>query len=230
MKELIKREPITPFTDRVRQLYGEAGISTILVVGGSGEYLSVADNVIMMDEFHALNATEQAKEIYKNVKNINGSVGARIARPQNIPETDDQWSPLQSNKCEWFSERRLITEKFTSYPKESEDAYSGTERLEISDMGFIIIGDEKIDVRNLHNFISFAQINAVGYMLRYLELSSREAVSDIQKIVDDLYDIIEKKGVESIHSTFFNCERWLDMPRKCELYAVINRMRFVDFI
>jgi len=234
MKELIKREPITPFTDRVRQLYSEAKISTILVVGGSGEYLSVADNVIMMDEFYPFNATEHAKEIYKSVKNITNIVGARIARPQNPSSpTDDQWSPLQENENSgqnWFSKRKLITEKFTSYPKESEDVYSGTERLEISDMGFIIIGDEKIDVRNLHNFISFAQITAVGYMLRYLEVSCKEAVSDMKKIIDDLYDIIEAKGLDFIHSTFFNCERWLDMPRKCELWAVINRMRFVDFV
>jgi hypothetical protein len=131
---------------------------------------------------------------------------------------------------EWFSDRKLITEKFTSYPKESEDSYSGTERLEISDMGFIIIGDEKIDIRNLHNFISFAQITSVGYMLRHLELSSKEPVSDVGKLVDELYDEIEAKGLDFVHSTFFACERWLDMPRKSELIAVINRMRFIDFL
>ena len=218
MKELIKREPITPFTDRVRQLYSEAGISAILVVGGSGEYLSVADTVIMMDEFHALNATEQAKQIYKTAKNI---TDLQVCESKLNEENSGQ---------NWFSERKLLTEKFTSYPKESEDAYSGTERLEISDMGFIIIGDEKIDVRNLHNFISFAQITAVGYMLRYLEVSGKESVSDVQQIVDGLYREIEEKGLDFIHSTFFACERWLDMPRKCELIAVINRMRQIDFM
>ena len=233
MKELIKREPITPFTDRVRQLYGEAGISTILVVGGSGEYLSVADNVIMMDEFHALNATEQAKEIYRNIKNIvvgDGVLDVPPIKTNANVESRHAGIVVPYKQIQWHSSRRLITEKFTSYPKESEDVYSGTERLEISDMGFIIIGDEKIDIRNLHNFISFAQITAIGYMLRYLEVSSKEATGDIHKIINDLYDIIEEKGLDFIHSNFFNCERWLDMPRKCELAAVINRMRFVDFI
>ena len=213
MKELIKREPITPFTDRVRQLYNEAGISTILVVGGSGEYLSVADSVIMMDEFYAFSVTKQAKEIYKKVKNVD-----------EITNDFDEDSGQQ-----WLCERKLKTAKFSSYPKESEDAYSGTERLEISDMGFILIGDEKIDVRNLHNFISFAQITAVGYMLRHLEISTKEAVSDMKQIIDNLYDEIDEKGIDFVHSTFFNCERWLDMPRKCELLAVINRMRFIEF-
>ena len=32
------REPITPFIDKVRQLYTDHGISTVLVMGGSGDY------------------------------------------------------------------------------------------------------------------------------------------------------------------------------------------------
>ena len=36
MKELIAQEPIIPFTDRVRELYEQMGVSTILVIGGSG--------------------------------------------------------------------------------------------------------------------------------------------------------------------------------------------------
>lgn len=36
MKQLVKKEPIIPFTDRVQQLFSETGISTILVIGGSG--------------------------------------------------------------------------------------------------------------------------------------------------------------------------------------------------
>ena len=220
MKTLIRREPITPFTDRVRQLHGEAGISTVLVVGGSGEYLSVADTVIMMDEFRALNVTEQAKQIYRAAKHIDvGDAAHGVPLDSNAPSGES-----------WFAERRLSTEKFTSYPKESEDAYSGTERLEISDMGFIIIGDEKIDIRNLHNFISFAQITAVGYMLRYLAISCKDTIRDVRQMVDELYDEIGAKGLDFIHSTFFDCGRWLDMPRKCELSAVIFRMRFIDFL
>ncbi len=36
------REPITPFIDKVRQLFDEKGVSTVLVMGGSGDYFSVA--------------------------------------------------------------------------------------------------------------------------------------------------------------------------------------------
>lgn len=45
------REPITPFIDKVRQLYTDHGVSTILVVGGSGDYFDVAATVIAMQDF-----------------------------------------------------------------------------------------------------------------------------------------------------------------------------------
>ena len=38
-----EQEPITPFVERVRALYDEQGISTILVAGSSGAYFHVAD-------------------------------------------------------------------------------------------------------------------------------------------------------------------------------------------
>ena len=43
------REPIIPYIDRVRQLWEVHGVSSVLVVGGAGDYLDVADCVIQMD-------------------------------------------------------------------------------------------------------------------------------------------------------------------------------------
>jgi len=44
-----KKEPITPFVRLVRPLFDEIGVSSILVIGGSGEFFHVADNVLVMD-------------------------------------------------------------------------------------------------------------------------------------------------------------------------------------
>jgi len=57
------KEPITPFIDKVRALHDEHGVSTILVIGGSGDYFDVADTVIAMDEYVPRNVTAEAKEI-----------------------------------------------------------------------------------------------------------------------------------------------------------------------
>ncbi|HDY7616670.1 ABC-ATPase domain-containing protein [Vibrio vulnificus] len=56
-------EPITPLVDRIGQLRDELAISTIIVMGGSGDYLDVADNVIQMHDYQALDVTEKAKEV-----------------------------------------------------------------------------------------------------------------------------------------------------------------------
>lgn len=196
MKKLIEKEPITPFTDRVRELYNALGVSTVLVIGGSGEYLSVADRVYMMEDYLIRDLTEKAKSLCQT--------------PFAPPD-----------KADWEQKRQLYSDGFTSYPEGC-----GTERLEVSDMGFIIIGDETIDVRGLHNIVSKRQLDALGYMLRMLEITNADKKIDIAKKIEELYQKIENEGLDSVFSSFFTTtERFLDLPRKQELYAVINRMR-----
>eukprot|EP00747_Dinoflagellata_sp_TGD_P025276 gnl/TRDRNA2_/TRDRNA2_131143_c0_seq1.p1 gnl/TRDRNA2_/TRDRNA2_131143_c0~~gnl/TRDRNA2_/TRDRNA2_131143_c0_seq1.p1 ORF type:complete len:712 (+),score=154.11 gnl/TRDRNA2_/TRDRNA2_131143_c0_seq1:2-2137(+) len=57
------KEPITPFTRKIRPLFEEHGISTVLVVGGSGDFFMVADTVVMMEEYKAIDVTGRAKQI-----------------------------------------------------------------------------------------------------------------------------------------------------------------------
>lgn len=57
-----EKEPITPFVDRIGGL-ARAGVSTILVMGGSGDYLDVADLVLMMDSYVAHDVTQKAREV-----------------------------------------------------------------------------------------------------------------------------------------------------------------------
>ena len=53
MSELISadKEPIFPFISKVQALYSHLGVSSILVIGGLGEYFAVADRVVMMDNY-----------------------------------------------------------------------------------------------------------------------------------------------------------------------------------
>lgn len=52
------KEPITPFVARVRSLV-EQGVSTVLVVGGCGDYFDVADCVVAMDSYRAMDVTDK---------------------------------------------------------------------------------------------------------------------------------------------------------------------------
>lgn len=199
MKELIKKEPITPFTDRAGELFHAKGVSTILVIGGSGEYLSIADRVYMMDDFVIRDVTERSKQICQAYGTFSDFPPAAV----------------------WSQNRIFLAEGFTSYPENS-----GSERLVVSDMGFIFIGDEKIDLRSLRDIITERQLNALGFMLRYLEISNRDSEIRIAERIDELYLMIEREGLDAVYSGYFtDMGRFMDLPRKCDLMAVVNRMR-----
>ena len=204
MKVLIEKEPITPFTDRVNELHKAHGVSTILVIGGSGEYLYVADKIYMMEDYLIHDVTDKSK---------------------NICSSYNVTSVLPSS-ANWQQCRSLYSDRFSSYPEGS-----GTEKLEVSDMGFVIIGDEKIDVRGLHDIVSPRQLDTLGFMLRYLEVSNNDRKIDIERKINDLYARIDEEGIDFLYSSFFTtCERFLDLPRKQELMALVNRMRKINMV
>lgn len=203
MKELIVKEPITPFTDRVNELYKNCGVSTILVIGGSGEYLSVSDKIYMMEDFLIHDVTGQSKLICQKYN-------SEITPPATAV---------------WEQKRVLLSDGFTSYPEGM-----GSEKMEVSDLGFIMIGDEQIDIRGLHDIITPRQLFTLGFMLRHLEVSNNTDEIPLTERINALYDKIGSEGLDSIHSSYFTKgERFLDLPRKQELLAVINRMRKVHF-
>jgi predicted ABC-class ATPase len=77
MQELVPKsmEPITPYIDKARQMFDELGVSTILVVGGSGEYFDIADRVLCMIEYEPHDMTEKAKKIAEEHKSERKSEG-----------------------------------------------------------------------------------------------------------------------------------------------------------
>jgi predicted ABC-class ATPase len=63
MRELVRKEPISPFIDLVRPLRGSLDVSTVVVVGGVGDYLDVADLVILMEDYEPHEVTGRAREV-----------------------------------------------------------------------------------------------------------------------------------------------------------------------
>jgi len=63
MRKIVKNEVIIPFTDRIRSIAEQKGVSTILVIGGSGEYLKIADTVLLMHQYVATDVTKEVKAL-----------------------------------------------------------------------------------------------------------------------------------------------------------------------
>ena len=113
MRLVVKNEPIIPFTDRVRELYGEKGVSTILVIGGSSEYLAYADTVILMEDYLPHIITEDIQkldlpEITKNEASANWVESRRI-----VPkETSKPFLYFRSVETE--NEKKIILDEYSA--------------------------------------------------------------------------------------------------------------------
>lgn len=224
IKALIDKEPITPFVERVQELVTEKEVSTILVIGGSSEYLRVSDRIYMMKDYQIHQVTEEAKQSQEQC----------MYHFENKQE-------IVLEKADWSNKQQLDANYLTTYPDQSS-----TEVLKVSDLGFLILGDEQVDIRMIHDIATIPQLNAIAFLLRKLinrvnpmdrfqkfsleKLDQEETEPKwimIQEEVNKLYDEIEADGLESAYSTFFTeCGRWMDLPRRYELLAVLYRMRF----
>jgi len=203
MNQLIHNDPLVPFTDHVRDLYRTGGVSTILVVGSSSEYLAIADTVLMMANYRPANINRQLKSIQLEHKTRSGQ--SLVYRP---------------------AERLLETQAFTTYPSNQTKEY-----LEISDLGFLLLGNEQVDIRKLRGLVSKNQVTAIAFIIR--KLSVRSSIKDqvhLKEELDHLYDEISDHGIDFVYTSTFMCSRWLDLPRKQEVLFTINRMRHINFI
>lgn len=81
-----EREPITPLVDRIRALHRERGISTLIVMGGSGDYLDVADQVLIMDSYRLVDATAQARQVCDSQPRMDTSLPDFPLPAQRLPQ------------------------------------------------------------------------------------------------------------------------------------------------
>ncbi len=82
MQKLVQKEPIIPLIDRLRELFEKFGISSILVIGGAGDYLDVCDRVIVMENYIPLEKTEYAKMIAQEMPS--GRNNSKIPQMEEI--------------------------------------------------------------------------------------------------------------------------------------------------
>ena len=89
MQQVIVRdkEPITPFLERAGDLYGKAGISTILVAGSSGAFFYIADHILMMDCYRPVDITERVKGL------CGGHTAPRVQAPGFVVPAFDRVLP-----------------------------------------------------------------------------------------------------------------------------------------
>jgi len=197
MQELVakEKEPITPFIDKARQLYGELGGSTILVIGGSGDYFDVADTVICMEQYEPRDYTRNAKLVAEKYK------------AERKPEGGEQFGRL--------TERIPLSRSF--------DASKGKRgvRIKCSGAGSISFGRYEIDLGSVEQLVDVSQTRAIGdaiyHAKKYMDGEStlrRTIESVLSDIRDGGLDVLSRLPVGN-YASF----------RGLELAAAINRLR-----
>lgn len=197
MQKLIsqEREPITPFLDKVRQLYTEYEISTILVMGGSGDYFDVADTVIAMDNFLPEDVTEKAKSIaqqHPNERTLEGGeefgqITPRIPLPESI-------DPSRG--------RREV-------------------KLKVRDVDEVVFGTEDIDLSAVEQIIDKGQLRSIALAIVYAKEKYIDRKQTISEILDRVITDIATEGLDVL--TEFP-QGDLVLFRRFELAAVLNRL------
>ncbi len=199
MQELVAkaREPITPFVDRVHGLVSDLGVSTVLVMGGSGDYLDHADTVIHMDAYRAVDVTARAHDIAH--RHPTGRIG----------ETE---RPLSSPTVRSLDPASLRPER---KPGRFKVGARGVDTL--------LFGRSEIDLRAVEQLVDPSQLRAIGWLLT--ELSRMDppvpdpcaaVLSRVEGLVDAGWDGLTGRP-----------DGDLARPRVHEVLAALNRLRGV---
>lgn len=199
MQRLISkdREPIIPFIDRVRLLYKEQGISTILVLGGSGDYFEVADTVIAMQEYLPAEVTKEAKEIVKSC----------------------------DSKRDFSENVSKIVYKNRSPDSSSFNPFRGRKIKIDARMHELVYGRDKIDLQFLSQIVDIGQIRFIGDFIYHLAERRMDGKLSLRDLIEDELSELDKKGFDFISPMSGSYPGDYAIPRKFEISAAINRLR-----
>lgn len=190
-----EKEPITPFVDKVGQLYRDYGVSTILVMGGSGDYFDVADTVIAMEDFQPQEVTARAQAI------------AREYGRDRTPEGGSQFGPI--------THRTL--------PANLLQVLEGDRpRWKVYDTHKLVLEREEIDLAAVEQMIEPGQLRAIAAALVYLQTHYLDGQRALPELLDAVCQDLDQQGLDCLSRrppgdwTLF---------RRFELAAVLNRLR-----
>jgi predicted ABC-class ATPase len=168
MRELVQKEPISPFIDLVRPLRDSLNVSTVVVVGGVGDYLDVADQVILMEDYKPHDATNRAREI-------------REEFPARIPPGAGEAHPPRDRRVRASSIDLRRGKRETARGK-------GLHAIEL--------GRERVHLRYLEQLAEAGQTEAIARIVGEFALGNTNR--GVEKVVHGALGSLEKNGLDSL--------------------------------
>lgn len=190
------KEPITPFVDKVRQLYLDLGVSTILVMGGSGDYFDVADHVILMDHYSPEDVTgrvEEIREAFKSRRKKEG--GEHFGRLTPRAPLKGSFNPAKGAK---------------------------EVRIDVKGGRTILFGTTSIDLDLVEQLVDPSQTRAIGELMYYYGQNYADGKTPLLVGLERALGDLKEKGFDILGGRKSGN---LAIPRIHEVAAAINRMR-----
>ncbi|GMH39200.1 hypothetical protein BSKO_07098 [Bryopsis sp. KO-2023] len=192
-----EKEPITPFIARIRGLV-DVGVSTVLVIGGSGDYFDVADTVVCMDSFIPRDVTAEAKKIANEIGVSSAAAYAGVPYG-NVP-------------------RRSPTSVYSEAPKIS---VRNATTISFGD-------ELQLDLAGVEQLVEISQTRAISDTLRYIKSQvegGKFRGRSMAEIADQIDREMDAQGMDAVAS--FRKAGNLARPRRFEIIAALNRLRSV---
>lgn len=220
MRRLIPddREPITPLVARVRELWEDHGISTVIVAGGSGAFIDVADTVIAMDAYTPYDVTERARELRESATPAAPSpafaqIGERLLQA-DFPAGESRGGRGRGGHRGGRGGGRDGRGRGAKPPKPPR-----ARGLEL-----IQVGKDNLDLRAVSQLMDSSQTEAIARILGAV-VKQLDGRTDLTELIQHEYD-------NFCHSLFdataeFNNSGHLAEPRFQEVAAAINRLRLL---
>ena len=191
-----EREPITPFVDRVGAL-SASGVSTVMVMGGSGDYLDVADRVVLMDSYALRDATTEAAAVAAAQPRVSTALsqwptaGARVPLP----------SPPRDRRGPVRTRSRGLTQ--------------------------VTLDREDIDVADVSGIVDPGQTEAIAHALRALLEQRFDGESSLAQCLEDLDALLDDEGLDALgsareHPAFLVRPRAVDVAGAVNRYRSVE--------
>ncbi|NOZ53437.1 MAG: ABC-ATPase domain-containing protein [Gammaproteobacteria bacterium] len=196
------KEPITPLVFRIRELYEKHGVSTVIVMGGSGDYFDIADTTIMMDAYQPKDVTQEARSL---VRGLSAQLSGQL---NNLP-------PFQRTTT-----RKPGMESLNPSRKNRDVS------IDAKDLNTLFYGTHRIDLSQVEQLIDIGQTRCIGLMIHYYANHYADSAPSLAEGLKQLMLQAQCKNLD-IFSPYKVGN--LAMPRKYEIAAAINRIRNSDW-
>ena len=161
------QEPITPLLYRVRELYEKNGVSSIIVTGGSGDYLAIADQVIMMDNYHPIDVTQKSREL-----------------AGELPPKKRERVPFSENQ------HRQINLALHPLPNQHEA------KIQVREQRLLEYGRQRIDLSSVEQLLDSAQTESIGRLLDWCQQHNPQQKSGLIASLQQALRQVEQRGLD----------------------------------